>query len=87
MARTVSYGIIGCGMMGQEHLRNIALLPETRVAAIFEPDAGMAAKARALAPEAAMVGSVAEVLAVKDLDCVLIVSPNYRHVEQVLAIA
>ena len=87
MARTVSYGIIGCGMMGQEHLRNIALLPETRVAAIFEPDAGMAAKARALAPETAMVGSVAEVLAVKDLDCVLIVSPNYRHVEQVLEIA
>jgi len=22
----VRYGIIGCGMMGQEHLRNIALL-------------------------------------------------------------
>jgi hypothetical protein len=25
MAKQVSYGIIGCGMMGQEHLRNIAL--------------------------------------------------------------
>jgi predicted dehydrogenase len=37
--RTITYGIIGCGMMGQEHLRNIALLPGTRVAAIFEPDA------------------------------------------------
>jgi myo-inositol 2-dehydrogenase / D-chiro-inositol 1-dehydrogenase len=24
---TVNYGVIGCGMMGQEHLRNIALLP------------------------------------------------------------
>ncbi len=26
-SNTVRYGIIGCGMMGQEHLRNIALLP------------------------------------------------------------
>jgi predicted dehydrogenase len=46
----VRYGLIGCGMMGQEHLRNIALLPEASVAAIFEPDAGMRVKAAALAP-------------------------------------
>ena len=39
MTTVTNYGIIGCGMMGQEHLRNIALLPGTRVAAIFEPDA------------------------------------------------
>ncbi len=40
---TLNYGLIGCGMMGQEHLRNIALLANARVAAIFEPDAGMRA--------------------------------------------
>ncbi|MEY4734657.1 MAG: hypothetical protein RLZZ464_2723, partial [Pseudomonadota bacterium] len=28
---TTRYGIIGCGMMGQEHLRNIALLPGAQV--------------------------------------------------------
>ena len=87
MAKLVSYGIIGCGMMGQEHLRNIALLPDTRVAAIFEPDADMAAKAQALAPDALMVGSVAALLAVPDLDCLLIVSPNFRHVEQLQEIS
>ncbi len=38
-------------MMGQEHLRNIALLPAARVAAIFEPDAAMGAAAQALDPE------------------------------------
>ena len=43
MAKHISYGIIGCGMMGQEHLRNIALLPDAGVAAIFEPDATMRA--------------------------------------------
>ena len=40
---TVTYGVIGCGMMGREHLQNIALLEGARVGAIFEPDAGMAA--------------------------------------------
>ena len=47
---TVTYGVIGCGMMGREHLQNIALLEGARVGAIFEPDAGMAAAASALAP-------------------------------------
>ena len=41
MARHIRYGVIGCGMMGREHLRNIALLPNAGVAAIFEPDAAM----------------------------------------------
>lgn len=82
MPDTIHYGIIGCGMMGQEHLRNIALLPHTQVAAIFEPDADMAAKAQALAPDAKLVSSVSELLAVSELDCLLIVSPNFCHVEQ-----
>lgn len=34
----INYGVIGCGMMGREHLRNIALLDGARVHAIFEPD-------------------------------------------------
>ncbi len=87
MAQQVRYGIIGCGMMGQEHMRNIALLPDTFVTAIFEPDAGMAAKAQALAPAAVMVDSVAALLAMPDIDCILIVSPNFRHVEQLQEIA
>ncbi|SHM25533.1 Gfo/Idh/MocA family protein [Roseibium suaedae] len=82
MSGLTNYGIIGCGMMGQEHLRNIALLPGTRVAAIFEPDAGMAAAARELAPEAVFTTSIAELLQVEELDCLLIASPNFRHAEQ-----
>lgn len=87
MAQQVRYGIIGCGMMGQEHLRNIALLPDTSVAAIFEPDADMAAHAQALAPRAVMVDSVAALLKIEALDCILIVSPNFRHVEQLQDLA
>jgi predicted dehydrogenase len=79
--KTILYGVIGCGMMGQEHLRNIALLEGARVAAIFEPDPGMSALAQAHAPDARMCGSVAEVLA-QDIDCLLIASPNHLHLSQ-----
>jgi predicted dehydrogenase len=81
------YGIIGCGMMGQEHLRNIALLEGASVAAIFEPDPSMRAAAAALVPGAQMVGSVAEVLAVPEVNCLLIASPNHLHLQQLEEIA
>ena len=32
------YGLIGAGMMGQEHIRNVHLLPGAEIAAIFDPD-------------------------------------------------
>ena len=31
--KTMRYGLIGCGMMGQEHLRNIALLDDAEAVA------------------------------------------------------
>lgn len=82
MPAKVRYGVIGCGMMGQEHLRNIALLPDTEVTVIFEPDAGMASAAAGFAPKAQFVGSVAELLDFEALDCILIASPNHCHVPQ-----
>ena len=63
MSEVINYGIVGCGMMGQEHARNIALLPEARVAAVFEPDAQMADAARRVVPAARMHGSLAGFLA------------------------
>ncbi|MEL6645026.1 MAG: Gfo/Idh/MocA family oxidoreductase [Pseudomonadota bacterium] len=83
----LNYGIIGCGMMGQEHIENIALLPEARVAAIYEPDEIMAAKAKAMAPNARLYGSLWELLDDDSLDCLLIASPNHCHVAQMEEIA
>ena len=34
---TLNYGLVGCGMMGQEHIRNIQLLRDTAIAGIFTP--------------------------------------------------
>ena len=81
------YGIIGCGMMGQEHLRNIALLPEAEIGAIFEPDPEMRAKAAALAPQARLCDSLEDLLAVEAINCLLIASPNHLHLSQMEEIA
>ena len=83
----MNYGIIGCGMMGQEHIRNIALLPDARVAAIFDPDELMAQAAKAMAPNAKVYSSVWELLADESLDCLLVASPNFQHVSQLEEIA
>ncbi|RWB15873.1 MAG: Gfo/Idh/MocA family oxidoreductase [Mesorhizobium sp.] len=84
---SIGYGIVGCGMMGQEHIRNIALLADAHVAAILEPDPGMMAASLALAPGARPVASIADLLAANGVDCVLIASPNHRHLGQLEEIA
>jgi myo-inositol 2-dehydrogenase/D-chiro-inositol 1-dehydrogenase len=87
MTKPTTYGIIGCGMMGQEHLRNIALLPNTKVGAIFEPNAQMRTESARFAPDAQFVDSLEALLAVDTLDCLLIASPNFCHVAQLQEIA
>jgi predicted dehydrogenase len=82
------YGLIGCGMMGQEHLRNIALLSGVEVAAVFEPDPKMHDISKRLAPQARMVKRIEELFATPGLDAVLITSPNHYHAAQIaMAIA
>ena len=77
-----NYGIIGCGMMGHEHLRNIALFEGTNITAIYEPDRVMAASAFRIAPNAIMAKSIDDLLAVQNLDCLVIASPNHCHMAQ-----
>jgi myo-inositol 2-dehydrogenase/D-chiro-inositol 1-dehydrogenase len=86
MSSRLRYGLLGCGMMGQEHLMNIALLPDAEVAAILEPDAGMRAAAHLLAPDATFVETVEDLLE-SGIDCVVIASPNFEHAGQIDRIA
>ncbi len=83
----IRYGFIGCGMMGQEHLRNIALLSDTTVTRIFEPDSHMAQISLGIAQNAQRATSLEEVVLSDDVDCLVITSPNFRHAEQLQQIA
>ncbi len=81
------YGLVGAGMMGQEHMRNIALLANTAVTAYLEPDDEMAARAQATTPGAARCADLDTLVARDDVDALVIASPNHTHVEVLHQIA
>ena len=86
-AMMIRYGLIGCGMMGQEHVRNLSLISTASVVAIFEPDASMLEASLALLPSAVTCASLEELLAREDFDALVITSPNFCHAGQLRAIS
>ena len=81
------YGIVGSGMMGQEHIRNIALLAGAEVSAFYEPDEGMAAATAALVPSAVRCPDLEGVVRRNDVDALVVASPNHTHVDVLKRIA
>ncbi|PWQ99356.1 Gfo/Idh/MocA family protein [Leucothrix arctica] len=86
MSKELRYGILGCGMMGQEHIRNIDLIEGASVTAIADPDAGMQQENKRFAPNARFCNDLDELLAGNDFDALLIVSPNYQHASQLMEV-
>ena len=80
MGETLRIGVIGAGMMGREHIRNLKLIPEAQVVALADPHGPsiQAAVAELGAPVASFVGAEA-MLAAGGVEAVLIVSPNQTH--------
>ncbi len=85
MSDTRTYAIIGCGMMGREHMRNLALIEGAELVAVADPDAGSRAGAE---QQAAQLGQSIRCfddnLAMLDQakpDAVIIASPNFTHFE------
>jgi len=84
--KTIRYAIVGAGMMGHEHIRNIAMLEGTSISAIVEPNAAMLQSATELALS---LGStqITGYTSATDIDwhtiadAIVIVSPNHTHCE------
>ncbi len=77
---TIRYGLIGSGMMGQEHIRNIALLDGAKVSAIADPDEGMRQASMDLAGGAVRAfNDHKDMLSAGLCDAYLIVAPNDLH--------
>lgn len=83
MASQIRYGLVGCGMMGVEHIRNLAITPGAELVAIADPVETSLGWARA-----ALGGKAQDVIAYRDaealakhdgLDAVVVASPNFTH--------
>ena len=83
MADRLRFGIIGAGMMGREHIRNLKLIDEAIVTALVDPvQSSIDAALGTLGSRAGGVQTFADVeamLAADIVDAVMIVSPNHTH--------
>lgn len=84
-AQPLRYGLIGAGMMGREHIRNLALIPGSVLTAISDPDPEQVALSVAEAgrhlgqtPEA--FADYRALITSGRVDCLVIASPNDTHV-------
>lgn len=76
----IRYGLIGSGMMGQEHLRNVALIEGAEIAAIADPNEQM--RTAALAEQggtARVFDNYSDLLSEDICDALIICSPNDHH--------
>ncbi|MEO1648582.1 MAG: Gfo/Idh/MocA family oxidoreductase [Pseudomonadota bacterium] len=82
-----TYAIIGCGMMGREHMRNIALVEGAELVAVADPDAGSREaaleQAKALGQSVTIYDDSEDMLANAKPDAVIIASPNFTHFDVV----
>ncbi|WP_397418959.1 Gfo/Idh/MocA family oxidoreductase, partial [Phenylobacterium sp.] len=85
MTGEVRYGLVGTGMMGVEHINNLAITPGARVTALADPvgqSLGWARHAlRDRAEGVASFQSSAELARSGLVDAVIVSSPNHTHRE------
>ncbi|KAI5055538.1 hypothetical protein GOP47_0029059 [Adiantum capillus-veneris] len=82
----VSYGIIGAGMMGREHLLNITALEGAAVVAIADPHLPSQEAALAVLPSLKVFSDHKALLESGTCDMLVVSTPNNTHAEIVLDI-
>jgi len=83
LSDTVRYGLVGTGMMGVEHINNLAVTPGAVVTALADPvqtSLGWARRALGAAAEGVQAFADGAALARSGLvDAVIVASPNFTH--------
>ena len=79
MSSPIRYAVIGTGMMGVEHIRNIKLLPDALLVAAADPNERSRGWASAAADGLALYSDYREMLAREDIDAVVLATPNHTH--------
>jgi predicted dehydrogenase len=83
LGEQVRYGLVGTGMMGVEHINNLAITPGAVLTALADPVAESLGWARAALGDAAdratAFADSAELAASGLVDAVIVASPNHTH--------
>jgi len=86
--KAVNFGLIGCGGKGRQHLGWIVEREKTRqdvnVVALCDVYEGNKRRAQEIAPNAKMYHYYKDLLEHKDLDCVLIATPDHWHAQMAI---
>lgn len=82
----IRYGVIGTGMMGREHIANIAAIPGAEVAAIADPDADSLRLGRELTglTEEVCREDYRAIIEDDTLDAIVVATPNHTHADVVI---
>ena len=81
MGQSVRYGIIGSGMMGTEHMRNLAVVDGARVVAYADPHEASRGFGRMTCPDARAYEDYRTLLEDPEIDAVIVATPNHTHRE------
>ncbi|MEO9470197.1 Gfo/Idh/MocA family oxidoreductase [Parasphingorhabdus sp.] len=85
MTETRKYAIVGCGMMGREHMRNLALVEGAQLVAVADPHEPSRDAAFLLAGELKQTitcfDNIAELMESTRPDAVIVAAPNHTHFE------
>ncbi len=74
------FGIVGVGMMGREHIRNLKLHPDAQIVALQDPEpTSLVGGLKQLGHDVPVFADIPAMLAASSLDAVLVVSPNHTH--------
>ena len=80
--RDITIGIIGTGMMGQEHIQNFNLLDGAQVTALADTDAAMLAKAAEMTDGTpTLTDDFETLLGDNGPDALVIATPNFHHID------
>lgn len=77
----LTYGVIGTGMMGQEHLLNLLHLPGATVTAMADPHPESLQQAQAIWPEAQVFAHYRDLLDSGLCQAVVLATPNHTHAD------
>ena len=82
MNETIKYGIVGTGVMGQEHIQNINIIEKAEVVAICDTNEGSKNKAKSLVKESTIFyNNLNELISKNIADAYIIATPNYTHID------